>query len=82
MGHIPIIHALNSDTHTLRIQKQFVGVAVEDIDISYMGLIICNQTLWAIQYGSCNMNHVIWPILYEPYLSSELHNFRYRGMCI
>ena len=43
-AHIPNIHALNSDTHTLRIQyeytqKQCVGVAIEGIDIWYMGLI-------------------------------------------
>ena len=43
MGHIPNIHALNSDTHTLRIQyeytqKQCVGVAIEGMDIEYMGL--------------------------------------------
>ena len=41
---IPNIHALNSDTHTLRIQyehtqKQFVGVAIESMDIWYMSLI-------------------------------------------
>ena len=41
-AHIPNIHALNSDTHTLRIQyeytkKQCVGVAIEAMDISYMG---------------------------------------------
>ena len=44
-AHIPNIHALNSDTHTLRIQyeytqKQCVGVAIEGMDIWYMGLII------------------------------------------
>ena len=43
-AHIPNIHALNSDTHTLRIQyeytqKQYVGVAIEGMDICYMGLI-------------------------------------------
>ena len=43
-AHIPNIHALNSDTHTLRIQyeytqKQCVGVAIEGMDIWYMGLI-------------------------------------------
>ena len=40
--HIPNIDALNSDTHTLRIQytqKQCVGVADEGIDIWYMGII-------------------------------------------
>ena len=42
---IPNIHALNSDTHTLRIQyeytqKQCVGVAIEGMDIWYLGLII------------------------------------------
>ena len=41
---MPNIHALNSDTHTLRIQyeytqKQCVGVAIEGMDIWYMGLI-------------------------------------------
>ena len=40
---MPNIHALNSDTHTLRIQyeytqKQCVGVAIEGMDIWYMGL--------------------------------------------
>ena len=44
-AHIPNIDALNNDTHTLRIyyeyiQKQCVGVAIEGIDIWYMGLII------------------------------------------
>ena len=39
------IHALNSDTHTLRIQyeytqKQCVGVAIEGMDIWYLRLII------------------------------------------
>ena len=43
-AHIPNIHALNSDTHTMRIQyeynqKQFVGVAIEGMDIWYVGLI-------------------------------------------
>ena len=43
-ARIPNTHALNSDTHTLRIQyeytqKQGVGVAIEGIDIWYMGLI-------------------------------------------
>ena len=42
-AHIPNIHALNSDTHTLRIQyeytqKQCVGVAIEGMDIWYMGI--------------------------------------------
>ena len=42
--HIPNIHALNSDTHTLRIkyeytQKQCVGIAIEGMDIWYMDLI-------------------------------------------
>ena len=42
-AHIPNIHALNSDNHTLRIQyeytkKQCVGVAIEGMDIWYMGL--------------------------------------------
>ena len=37
-AHKPNIHALNSDTHTLRIQyeytkKQCVGVAIEAMDI-------------------------------------------------
>ena len=41
-AHKPNIHALNSDTHTLRIQyeytkKQCVGVAIEAMDIWYMG---------------------------------------------
>ena len=40
----PFIHALNSDTHTLRFQyeytqKQCVGVAIEGRDIWYVGLI-------------------------------------------
>ena len=43
-AHIPNIHALNSDTHWLGIQyecsqKQWVGVAIEGMDIWYMGLI-------------------------------------------
>ena len=43
--HIPNIDALTSDTHTLRIQyeytqKQCVGVAIEGMDILYMGLIL------------------------------------------
>ena len=43
-AHIPNIHALNSDTHTLRIQyeytqKQCVGVAIEGMDILYMKII-------------------------------------------
>ena len=42
-AHIPNINALNSDTHTLRIQyeftqKQFAGVVIEGKDIWYMGL--------------------------------------------
>ena len=41
---MPNIHALNSDTHTLRIQyeyseKQCVDVAIEGMDIWYMGII-------------------------------------------
>ena len=45
MGHIPNIHALNSDTQTLRIQyvytqKQYVGVAIEGMYIWYVGLTI------------------------------------------
>ena len=47
-AHLPNIHALNSDTHTLRIQyeyaqKQYVGVAIEGVDIWYMAHII-----WAL----------------------------------
>ena len=47
-AHIPNIHALNSDTHALRIQyeyttKQCVGVAIEGMDIWYMGLIIYTE---------------------------------------
>ena len=43
-AHIRNFDALNSDTPTLRIQyeytqKQCVGVAIEDIDIWYMGII-------------------------------------------
>ena len=43
-AHISNIHALNSDTNTLRIQyeytqKQCVGVAIEGMDIWCMGLI-------------------------------------------
>ena len=42
-AHIPSIHAVNSDTHTLRIQYEYtqtqcVGVANEGIDIRYMGV--------------------------------------------
>ena len=42
-AYILNIHALNSDAHTLRIQyeftqKQCVGVAIEGMDIWYMGL--------------------------------------------
>ena len=48
-AYIPNIHALNSDTHTLRIQyeytqKQSVGVAIEGIDIWYTGLINFTMT--------------------------------------
>ena len=55
MGHIPNIHALNSDTHTLRIQyeytqKQYVGVAIEGMDIWYMGL--------TSQFGLLTSNHL------------------------
>ena len=44
VAHIPNIHALNSDIHTLRIQyeytqKQYLGVAIEGMDIWYMGII-------------------------------------------
>ena len=44
-AHKQNIHALNSHTHTLRIQfeytqKQVVGVAIEGMDIWYMGLIV------------------------------------------
>ena len=44
-AHLPNIDALNSDTHTLRIQyeytqKQCVGVAIEGTDILYIGLTI------------------------------------------
>ena len=44
MGHIPNIHALNSDTHTLFLSililnSQCVYVAIEGMDIWYMGLI-------------------------------------------
>ena len=47
-AHIPNIHALNSDTNTLKIQyeytqKQCVGVAIEGMDIWYMGLIACTD---------------------------------------
>ena len=43
--HIPNIYALNSDTHTLRIQYEYtqtqcVGVAIEGMDIWYMGLTV------------------------------------------
>ena len=46
MGHIPNIHALNSDTHTLSIQyeytqKQCVSVAIEGKDNWYMALQDC-----------------------------------------
>ena len=42
-AHIPNINALNSDTHTLRIQfdytqNQRVGVGIENMDIWYMGI--------------------------------------------
>ena len=45
-ANIPNIHALNSVFHTLRIQykytqKQCVGVAIEGMDIWYMGLKKC-----------------------------------------
>ena len=44
-AHIPSIHAVNSDTHTLRIQYEYtqtqcVGVAIEGMDIWYMGLTV------------------------------------------
>ena len=43
-AHIPNIHALNSDTHTLFLSililnSQCVGVAIEGMDIWYMGII-------------------------------------------
>ena len=46
--HIPNIDALNSDTHTLRIQyeysqKQCVGVAIEGKDIWYLAVIHKND---------------------------------------
>ena len=42
-AHIPNIHALNSDTHTLflsilTLNSQCVGVAIEGMDIWYMGI--------------------------------------------
>ena len=50
MGDKPNIDALNSDTHTLRIQyeytqKQCAGVAIEGMDICYMRLIIYDINL-------------------------------------
>ena len=44
MGHIPNIHSLNRDTHTfllsiLILNSQCVGVAIEGMDIWYMGVI-------------------------------------------
>ena len=43
-AHVPNIHALNSDTHALRIQYEYtqnqcVGVAIEGMHIWYIGLI-------------------------------------------
>ena len=51
MGHIPNIHALNSETHTLFLSililnPQCVGVAIEGMDIWYMGLIILIDYVW------------------------------------
>ena len=50
-AHISNIDALNSDTHTLRIQyvytqKQCVGVAIEGMDIWYMGLTLPFLVKW------------------------------------
>ena len=48
--YIPNIHALNSDTHTLRILyeytiKRCVGVAIEGMDIWYMDHIPYNMVV-------------------------------------
>ena len=50
MGHIPnkLIHAINSDTHTLFLSmlilnSQCVGVAIEGMDIWYTGLITLSE---------------------------------------
>ena len=53
-AHIPNIHALKSDTHTLRIEyeytkKQCVGVAIEGMDIWYMGLISMSYRLTDVE---------------------------------
>ena len=69
-AHIPNIIALNSDTHTLRTQyeytqKQCVGVAIEGMDIWYMGITTyelhqkiyqrSNNRLWWIDIYLWNM---------------------------
>ena len=48
-AHIPNIHALNSDTHTLFLSililnSQNVGVAIEGIDIWYMVVTLFSTT--------------------------------------
>ena len=60
-AHIPNIDALNSDTHTLRIQyeytqKQCVGVAIEGMDIWYMGLICPRNAKIPAGIGSDEIN--------------------------
>ena len=64
-AHIPNIHALNSDTHTLRIQyeytvysKTMMGVAIEGMDIWYMAHII-----WALE-KNVGLFHTVRIILY------------------
>ena len=58
--HIPNIHALNSDTHTLFLSililsSQCVGVAIEGNDIWYMGLI---YYVWLnVLFGNNFWNH-------------------------
>ena len=52
-AHIPNIQALNSDTQTLFsniliLNSQCVGVAIEGMDIWYMGLILLDLTLLSL----------------------------------
>ena len=68
MGHIPNIDALNSDTHTLFLSKLILDVAIEGIDIWYMGIIL--YSFYYIDYitktilnGPYELNGRIDPIL-------------------
>ena len=76
---MPNIYALNSDTHTLFLSililnSQCAGVAIEGMDIRYMGLTVLSLSYTVLSHFAANMRGEIFPVCCEIFQKFSLDN--------